>query len=447
MKKLFCLVLCVAVLGGMIVMSGCGGGSGGGILGAVAGVLIIAAVASSGGAGAAVFAASVRERPQSAILSAYQTTRYVARIKIDGDVATITNAVNYVDANTLQVNNVQVSTTQGSHQVLVEFLPASNTSSSDPYFKGYFTADFGLAASIASPTIGATQTAQALAYEYWRNKSGATGKTINEFLAQNPDLATLTAQVINDLQPALGTPTATFQWSTTTTQTASAVANATVVPGGTEQKWDCYTYAPENMTGVFNTINFAWNGNTGTINYSDTMPGGNTNSGQGNATRSGTTFTGSVNETHNSSQGILLWKGTSTMAGRYDSDSQITMNATSTSANDSPQQGTWGYQSKMLLQTGTAANVSGTWSCNAPVFTMTLQQAGTTVTGQTTIPGGVTVLGSVSNNILTLTTSSTQQPDYHETWKFLVVGTQLMGHYIVQGTNPPQMGALRLNQP
>lgn len=231
MRKTLCLVLILSVMGGIALFStGCG--SDGGILGVALGIIAIAAIASSGGAGLATFAASHRDSPRAAIT----TTGYKAVIKVNGVLATETTTLTKSDDKTQLFINAELSANPGANEYSVEIFPATANSTTDPLLKLYKVANVengGRAAE--APTLNATSTANALAYEAWKKLNPTTTAllTINDFKPASADIDALATKIQNQLNASMTgtvTPDATFQWDFSIDAQASSTAASTTVP-------------------------------------------------------------------------------------------------------------------------------------------------------------------------------------------------------------------------
>jgi hypothetical protein len=237
MKKLMCLVLGLALIGGIVLTTGCGSSGGGGFLKTFGAILLIAAIASTAGTGgsAAVFAASVRERPRAAIVEKVATTNYFARVYLNGALATQTSNLVIGDASTTLelASSLSLNVDSSIVEYKVEFWSKNGTK---PLFVQY-----GRNASLAdgqttpvSHTITATETAYALSYEYWKADSKNAGKNPNytdfSALASASDIAKVVTQINNELSTlkASGITLDNFKTYTDTTYTqAQTVATST----------------------------------------------------------------------------------------------------------------------------------------------------------------------------------------------------------------------------
>lgn len=241
MKKLLCVVLGLAILGGIALTAGCGGGGSGGgsagVLAAFAAVLIIAASASSGGAGVAAFAASERERPRSAIMPADGATAgYVARIFLNGVLATETFDLVVADSGkTLKfARDISLNVSSSQFEYRVEFAAKGSSASSDKYmsinamFAQYGTVTYSNSEpKTLSPTVDSAETAYALTYDAWRKANATKTLTYTDFIAKSPDISTVQTSVENDLKNQGTTADPNFKFSDTTSAEAQTIAQST----------------------------------------------------------------------------------------------------------------------------------------------------------------------------------------------------------------------------
>jgi hypothetical protein len=180
MKKLLCVVLGIALLGGVVLSTGCSS-DGGGILAAVIiGAIIISASASTGG-GALAFAAKINDRPKasiSATLATKETTNYWAKVYVNGELKQLVTTLKISDADnddkydTIELpNGITVSDlAAGKHQYAIEFGYKNSTSF---FFKKYGVVEITQTDTkpVSESNIGKKDTAKSLLYEAWQYKS------------------------------------------------------------------------------------------------------------------------------------------------------------------------------------------------------------------------------------------------------------------------------------
>jgi hypothetical protein len=192
--------------------------------------------------GGGTFANSVRPLPLANILAAGRAVRFTARVTANpgkpNEVATVSNNLTISDDNkTLTLDPVSLQAPTGKNEVVVEILPATFTPTTAPIFKGYDVQTAPPPDQPASPAIlvvTPASTAQALAYDQWKNKGDTFNQNISQFLEQKPDVSTLAARIetqLNTVLQSTSAPDQSFTWPTDVTQEAKVVASETkVVP-------------------------------------------------------------------------------------------------------------------------------------------------------------------------------------------------------------------------
>lgn len=272
MKKLLCVVIGIAILGGIVLSTGCGGGGGGGgLLGAIAVVAFVVAVSSSGGAGAAAFAASVRDKPLPAIFSDVKVASNSIKIKVqpmkDG---TAYGDATYLQSASISVNlgiltgNVPVSVEEGIKQFSVEIVAGSNTV---PILKQVFSYT-PTSGDTKVSSVTASSTAYAVTYTEWLKKNPADPSYSvfeTNSVAQAGSLETLATTVQNQLNK-YAADIATYSPTTDAVVTANAESNASYIATSTATTTEPTTTAPSNLASgsAFLTLNQGWDFTTGT---------------------------------------------------------------------------------------------------------------------------------------------------------------------------------------
>lgn len=239
MKKVLCILLCLALIGGTTLTVGCGGGGSSNVLKAFGAVLIIAAIASTGGAGGAIpaFAASSRADLRAAAQTKYEAVLYIN----DVAVATSNNLTISANGDSISLDepfSYAVSSAEAEYKVIFRlqgkqtgFTVVGNATLTDGETKNV--------GSTADPIVAnASSTADSITYDLWKeNVTGASDKTYSDFIsaATRTELDKVVPSTITDLAKILA-PADTTDSFATAVPVATPIAAATPVPTTTTNR-------------------------------------------------------------------------------------------------------------------------------------------------------------------------------------------------------------------
>jgi len=442
MKKLFCLLLGLAFLGGIVFTTGCGSSGSGGILAAFAAVLVFSAVtASTGGAGAAAFAASVRPTPRAAIVATVNT-KYEARIYVkdpDWRLATVTTNLELsADGKTLSfpsTNKPGVNVSSSKVEYRIEFVAIGAPDSTDmtkaspnAYLCQYdvSTLTHGESKDVTL-NVDPEDTAKALAYDAWTGKN-TTGLYFTDFSPDSTKLSTAKTAIEGELNTKLATPQPTFTYTVTTSNAVTAAGTSAVVPSATSVT----TYSVSGKV-------IAADGTSGSEGTTMTL----TSTTDSTKTYTATTVAGNY-QFDSVPNGTYTLVPTKTSHTFTPTSATVTVNgANVTVAN---------FQAAVGTAPTTPANFNGTWSVvsqsgtsQPQTGTMKITQSGTTVTVTQDLVNITNA--TVNGGSISFTRSGTSGTAWSDQWNGTInsAETAMSGTWI-DLSNPSNQGTWYANK-
>ncbi len=233
-RIVFVVAFFALLVGGASFLAGCrlfGGFSNEVTPSFASGVVMLNATvtAPAGGAG---FSASVRNLPAPSILAGARARRYVGRVKVAKIVRAILSEIELQNGTTLKITDAPISVPTGKNEIALEILPASNTESTPPLYKTYFTETVEESGTTRTDQpVNVDTTVKALAFDEWEKTN--PGMTVSDFMNTAPKLATLTT-LVTDRLTSLGTADpATFSWGVLVQEELKKVASSPVSPTAT----------------------------------------------------------------------------------------------------------------------------------------------------------------------------------------------------------------------